>query len=235
MYIANGRHIAQPGPVFLRLAFLTFYPPLKINQPGWKAALRCFFYTSSRSRDYFYNGVTTAADTRHNKGNRHLAEFPQEESVDQYIIIIFLYIRGKASWRYVDTDICWGKYVEIKFKMCAGGEERLKNSIGEKSSVRGGYKNSLWGNKAPSTNPVQSRSFTLEFGVIRNCIEHHVDLQQWQCCPWVFYFRLIREVGWRQSSLSHPEKTQGEKQQQGQSHNSAFAYLQTTGLIAPKS
>lgn len=27
-------HIAQPQPVFLRLAFLTFYPALEINQPG---------------------------------------------------------------------------------------------------------------------------------------------------------------------------------------------------------
>lgn len=183
MYIANPHHIAQPEPVFLRLAFLTFYPPLKINQPGWKAALHCFFYTSSRSRDYFYNGVATAADTRHNKGNRHLAEFPQEESVDQYIIIICLYIGGKASRRYVDTDICRGKYVEIEFKMCAGGEERLKNSIGEKSSVREGYKSSRWGNKGPSANLVQSRSFTLEFGALKDWIERHVDFEQRLCCP----------------------------------------------------
>lgn len=27
-------HIAQPEPVFLRLAFMTFYPTLKINQPA---------------------------------------------------------------------------------------------------------------------------------------------------------------------------------------------------------
>lgn len=38
----------------------------------------------------------------------------------------------------MDTDICRGKYVEIEFKMCAGGKEGLKNLIGEKSSVREG-------------------------------------------------------------------------------------------------
>lgn len=101
MYITNPRHIAQPEPVFLRLAFLTFYPPLKINQPGWKAAALffVFFFIHPPEAEYFYNGPATAADTRHNKGNRHLAEFPQEGPVDQYIIIICLYILEEGGKR----------------------------------------------------------------------------------------------------------------------------------------
>lgn len=30
----NSDHIAQPEPVFLRMAFMTFYPTLEINQPS---------------------------------------------------------------------------------------------------------------------------------------------------------------------------------------------------------
>lgn len=69
----KSNHIAQTEPVFLRLAFMTFYPTREINQASRNPAVVCFFYTSSRSRDYFYNCPTTEADMRHNKGNRHLA------------------------------------------------------------------------------------------------------------------------------------------------------------------
>lgn len=121
---------------FSKAGVFDILPSSENKSARLKGSTALFFYTSFRSWDYFYNGATTAADMRHNKGNRHLAEFPQEGPVDQYIIIICLYIQEKASRRYVDTDICRGKHVEIKFKMCAGGEDGLKNSIGEKSSMR---------------------------------------------------------------------------------------------------
>lgn len=36
-------HIAQSEPVFLRPAFMTFYPTLEINQAGRNPAVVCFF------------------------------------------------------------------------------------------------------------------------------------------------------------------------------------------------
>lgn len=67
-----------------------------------------FFYTSSRSRDYFYNCPTTEADMRHNKGNRHLAELSGEGYADQYIIIILLYIQEERARGMRTLTFTWG-------------------------------------------------------------------------------------------------------------------------------
>lgn len=81
MYITNPT--ASHDLFSYRGAFVTFYPTLEINQAvenllQWVV----FFNTSSRSGDYFYNGSTTGADPRHNKGNHPLAKVSWEGYVD---------------------------------------------------------------------------------------------------------------------------------------------------------
>lgn len=124
-------HIAQTEPVFLRLAFMTFYPTLEINQASRNPAVVCFFIHPLEAETIF----TTAPQQKQTWDIiKEITILPnsRERNTQTNTSSLFCFI-----FRKKEAEVCghWHLHEEIcAVTVCKGGKKRLYASPAKQGS-----------------------------------------------------------------------------------------------------